>query len=130
VAADGGVRAIGTIFIPFITADWPNESGEDTMQKAGTAGAYYKATPIFDQETLPEKLRKAHHTKAGTWGVIRVLEGKLRYVIEDTQLESILSPDCPGLVLPGQFHHVEPLGAMRMRVEFYDHPPFPEEQNR
>jgi tellurite resistance-related uncharacterized protein len=100
------------------------------MQKAETAGSYYKATPTFDQDTLPIKLRKAHQTKAGTWGVIRVLEGKLRYVIEDTHCETILTPECPGLVLPQQLHHVEPLGAMRMCVEFYDHPPFPEEQDR
>ncbi|GGC13113.1 hypothetical protein GCM10007205_22490 [Oxalicibacterium flavum] len=84
---------------------------------------FYKATPVFDEHTLPDKLRNAHQTKAGTWGVIRVLEGRLRYVIEETQAETVLTPEHPGLVLPGQLHHVEPLGAMRMQVEFYDHPP-------
>ena len=85
--------------------------------------AFYKATPIFDEQSLPAKLRHAHQTKAGTWGIIRVLEGQLRYVIEDTQATTILTPEQPGLVLPQQLHHVEPLGAMRMQVEFYDHPP-------
>ena len=28
-----------------------------------------------------------------------------------------------GLIRPGQLHHVEPVGAMRMQVEFYDHRP-------
>src|SRR5690606_35163071 len=72
--------------------------------------AFYKTTPIFDEQTLPDKLRNAHQTKAGTWGIIRVLEGQLRYVIEETQAESILTPEQPGLVLPEQLHHVEPLG--------------------
>lgn len=98
------------------------------MQKNETPD-YYKATPEFDQNTLPDKLRYAHQTKAGTWGVIRVLAGRLRYVIEDTGETRILTPACPGIVLPEQRHHVEPLGDMRMRVEFYDHPPSPQEQH-
>ena len=39
----------------------------------------YKSTPVFDENTLPAGLRKEHRTKAGVWGVIRVLEGRLRY---------------------------------------------------
>lgn len=83
----------------------------------------YKSTPVFDEKTLPEKLRNAHQTKPGVWGVIRVLEGEVRYVIEATSVEKILTPTNPGLVLPEEFHHVEPLGAMKMQVEFYDHLP-------
>jgi hypothetical protein len=29
----------------------------------------------------------------------------------------------PGLVLPEQTHRVEPIGRMRMQVDFYDRPP-------
>lgn len=83
----------------------------------------YKSTPVFDQNTLPGGLRKEHRTKAGVWGVIRVLEGRLRYQVLDPASETILDPDHPGLVLPDQPHFVEPLGAMRMRVEFYNCPP-------
>ncbi|MDB5842613.1 MAG: hypothetical protein JWQ23_4565 [Herminiimonas sp.] len=83
----------------------------------------YKSTAIFDENTLPAKLRRAHRTGAGVWGIIRVLEGELRYVIEDTSVETILTTDRPGLVLPEQLHHVEPLGPMRTQVEFYDHKP-------
>jgi hemoglobin len=100
------------------------------MQNEKALHNYYKTTPIFDSSTLPDKLCKAHQTKAGTWGIIRVLEGSVRYVIEDTGDVQILTPDCPGMVLPEQLHHVEPLGDMRMRVEFYDHPPSSEEQMR
>jgi len=85
--------------------------------------APYKSTPVFDENTLPAALRKEHRTKAGVWGVIRVLEGRLRYRVLDPVSETILNPDHPGLVLPDQPHFVEPLGAMRMQVEFYDCPP-------
>ena len=79
----------------------------------------YKVTPVFDAHTLPEGLQKAHRTAAGVWGMIRVLEGRLRYVIEETAEETILTVDQPGLVLPQQYHHVQALGPVRMQVEFY-----------
>lgn len=39
----------------------------------------YKCTPVFDENTLPAGLRREHRTKPGVWGVIRVLDGRLRY---------------------------------------------------
>lgn len=83
----------------------------------------YRSTPVFDDQTLPEALRRAHTTKQGVWGVIRVLEGCVRYRIEAHDHDVILSPGMPGLVRPQEPHHVEPVGPMRMQVEFYDHPP-------
>lgn len=80
----------------------------------------YKSTPVFDENTLPAGLRKEHRTKVGVWGVIRVLEGRVRYRVLDPISETILDRDRPGLVLPDQPHFVEPLGAMRMQVDFYD----------
>ena len=83
----------------------------------------YRTTAVFDENTLPAGLRSAHCTKAGAWGVIRVLKGRLRYVVEETGAETVLTPDQPGVIEPGQLHHVEPLGPVRMQIEFYDHPP-------
>ncbi|WP_029914416.1 DUF1971 domain-containing protein [Caulobacter sp. UNC358MFTsu5.1] len=83
----------------------------------------YRSTPVFDERTLPQGLRQAHTTKDGVWGVIRVLEGCVRYRIEAHDQDVILSPGTPGLVRPQEPHHVEPVGPMRMQVEFYDHPP-------
>lgn len=83
----------------------------------------YRSTAVFDENTLPAGLRKEHRTKAGVWGVIRVLDGRLRYRILDPLSETILDPNHPGLVLPEQPHFVEPLGAVRMQVDFYDRHP-------
>ena len=38
-------------------------------------------------------------------------------------LEQVLTPDQAGLVRPEQVHRVEPMGRMRMQVDFYDRPP-------
>jgi tellurite resistance-related uncharacterized protein len=83
----------------------------------------YKHTPIFDEATLPAGLRREHRTKPGVWAVIRVLEGRLRYRVLDPSSEEILDSDHPGLVLPDQPHLVEPLGPVRMQVEFYNERP-------
>ena len=83
------------------------------------AAVPYKRTAIFDENTLPAALRGEHRTKPGVWGVIRVLDGRLRYRVLDPVSDVILEPGHPGLVLPEEPHRVEPLGPMRMQVEFY-----------
>jgi tellurite resistance-related uncharacterized protein len=85
--------------------------------------APYKSTPMFDAERLPQGLRKVHSTKEGTWGVIRILAGRLRLFFPETGAETVLTPDSPGLVHPGEPHLVEPLGPFRMQVDFYRAPP-------
>ena len=83
----------------------------------------YRSTPIFDAQTLPGALRREHRTKLGVWGVVRVLEGRLRLVYVEPPGEVVVEPGRPGLLLPDQPHFVEPIGDMRMQVDFYDQPP-------
>ena len=83
----------------------------------------YRSTPIFDAQTLPGALRRDHRTKLGVWGVVRVLEGRLRLVYVEPLGEVVVEPGRPGLLLPDQPHFVEPIGDMRMQVDFYDQPP-------
>lgn len=85
--------------------------------------APYRSTPVFDEETLPAALRREHRTKLGVWGGVQVLEGELKLTFVDPPEVVIVSPGSPGLLLPDQPHFVEPVGTMRMRVEFYDQPP-------
>lgn len=82
----------------------------------------YRTTAIFDEKTLPAALRREHRTKAGAWGIIRVLEGRLRLMFPDGRSE-LLAPDKAGLIRPEETHWVEPVGAMQMQVEFYDAEP-------
>ena len=83
----------------------------------------YRSTPVFDEVSLPAALRSRHNTKAGVWGMIRVIEGQLKLRYLEPVSEIILEPGRPGLVLPEQPHEVEPLGPMRMQVDFYNVPP-------
>lgn len=86
----------------------------------------YRSTPVFDQDSLPAALRNHHATKAGVWGVIRVLEGRLQLTCLDPSSKSILSPENPGVILPQQPHFVTPVGDMKMQVDFYDQAPCPD----
>lgn len=79
----------------------------------------YRRTPVFDQDTLPAALRRAHRTKPGVWALIHVIEGSLRYRILEPASETVLTPQRPGVIQPDQPHEVEPLGAMKMYVEFH-----------
>ena len=88
-----------------------------------TGPAPYSSSPVFDQDTLPAALRARHDTKAGVWGLIRVLEGELKLTYLEPASEVILQPGHPGLIEPQQPHFVTPLGPMRMQVEFYHEPP-------
>lgn len=83
----------------------------------------YRSTPIFDAQTLPGALRREHRTKLGVWGVVRVLEGRLRLVYVEPPGDVVVEPGRPGLLLPDQPHFVEPIGDMRMQVDFYEQPP-------
>lgn len=80
----------------------------------------YRRTPTFDQDSLPQALRRRHRTREGVWGRIEVLAGRLRYrVLEPEVTEQILEPGRPGIVEPAVPHEVEPLGAVRFFVEFW-----------
>ena len=80
----------------------------------------YKRTPIFDQSTVPPGLLKAHQTKAGVWGKIIVLEGRLLYrILEPTIEEVVLAVGDVAIVEPQVLHEVTPLGEVRFCVDFY-----------
>ena len=102
-------------------ARWDNEGGARALapRELPPPASPYRRTSVFTESTLPASLRREHRTKPGVWGVIRVLDGRLRYRVLNPISEVVLEPGHPGLVLPDQPHLVEPLGPVRMQVEFY-----------
>lgn len=79
----------------------------------------YKRTPTFGQDNIPAGLLHRHSTRAGTWGRIVVLEGRLRYrILEPEFEEEILTPERPGIVEPQIEHEVALLGPVSFYVEF------------
>lgn len=83
----------------------------------------YRRTPEFSEATVPAGLTRAHSTKDGVWGLIHVLDGRLRYRILDERRESserVLAPGMPpGIVEPTILHEVEAAGPVRFQVEFF-----------
>jgi tellurite resistance-related uncharacterized protein len=88
-----------------------------------TQVAAYRSTPIFTTDSLPAALRRAHSTKAGVWGLLKVLKGTIVYVIEESGER--LTVQAPGtvVILPQQLHSVDPQGDMEMQVDFYHEAP-------
>jgi len=86
----------------------------------------YRRTPVFTEANVPPALRADHDTKPGVWGLIHVLEGRLRYRVTDARRpaqEFLLSPEgLPGVVEPTIRHHVAPDGPVRFQVEFWRAP--------
>jgi tellurite resistance-related uncharacterized protein len=82
----------------------------------------YKRTPTFSADTVPASLLREHSTKAGTWGLICVEQGQLRYVIpqEDSEYCAVLIPGQHGVIEPRQVHYVAlESDDTQFYVEFY-----------
>ena len=79
----------------------------------------YRATPEFDEKTLPAGLRRDHATKQGVWGILEVLTGSLRYEISSPfgHQEQLDAP-AQAVIVPETLHRVVPLGAVRLCVRF------------
>lgn len=97
--------------------------GEPTVTGPRARPAPYRSTPIFDQDSLPAGLRRDHRTKAGTWGVIRVLEGALTLHFTDPPRVLPLEAGQSATAAPDETHWVEITGPMRMQVDFHDTEP-------
>ena len=79
-----------------------------------------RTTPVWDQETMPAGLRRAHRIGAATWGRLMVYEGRLRFAAATTPAIDIeLGAGESHAIPPGVMHEVEPLGAVQFAVECF-----------
>lgn len=78
----------------------------------------FKRTETFTEHTVPDGLLKDHTTAPGVWGRITVVEGTLRYRVVQFDTDIELSPQNPGIIVPGVPHSVRPVGKVRFHVEF------------
>ena len=78
---------------------------------------------FFTRDTIPKGLLRQHNTKQGTWGVIHVLRGCLRYTINEGQHAGTynLDVDTKGIIEPQVYHSVAPIDDKQVEfiVEFY-----------
>lgn len=85
---------------------------------AGTAA--YRTIGPFDAETLPVGLRAEHRLKEGTWGLLELSEGTLRFVWDDEigGIDDLTAPAAL-IVPPRALHHVEGGASLTLTITFY-----------
>ncbi|OZI43092.1 DUF1971 domain-containing protein [Bordetella genomosp. 4] len=67
----------------------------------------YSVSPVFTPDNLPEALKTAHTVKAGTWGLLKVQSGALRYVRDSVpHAEVVLTAGQQVVIEPQVQHHV------------------------
>ncbi len=81
----------------------------------------YAQTKTFDATSIPKPLLRDHSTKPNSWGLIVIEEGQLIYT-RTGQDPQVLTPDTPGVILPGELHKIAADGAVQFHVEFYHDP--------
>jgi len=80
----------------------------------------YKRTDDFTTRTIPAGLLRDHSTKAGVWGVLHVLEGALRYIVEPPLArEQVVHAGERAVIVPEVLHRVVAEGDVRFFVEFH-----------
>ena len=80
--------------------------------------AVHYATSRFTHETLPDKLRKDHSTKAGVWGLLVVQSGELLLRREDKE-DFVITAGEAAVFAPQEVHSVEAMGNVEFEVRFH-----------
>ena len=80
----------------------------------------YRTIGPFGAESLPAGLRAEHRLKEGTWGVLDLSEGSLRFVWDDEEGgEDRLVAPVRFVVPPQVLHHVEGDGPFELTIAFH-----------
>lgn len=95
-------------------------AAETSIPRPASLLEEYKRTPEFDADSIPQGLRHDHRTKAGIWGRIVLLDGSLRYCLDDGSGRSwYLAPEREAWIPPDVPHHVEAVGPVRFYISFW-----------
>lgn len=110
--------------VPALMSDGRPFSSMSLMPALPAGAEEYKRTNVFNEETVPSGLRRAHTTKTGTWGRLTVLSGKLIYrIIGQDRGDGHKNEDRCFLITPGVFGIIEPQAPHQVEllgpVEFY-----------
>lgn len=79
-----------------------------------------RTTDVFDRDTVPAGLLRAHRVAADVWGRLVVHAGTVRFVFEDTPDEPVdVDVGSSVVIPPARLHHVELGEGARFAVEFH-----------
>ena len=78
-----------------------------------------RTTATWDPSTVPAALRRAHRVAAGTWGLLEVEAGEVRFHAEtEPPIDAVVTPERPQPIPPELDHHIEPSDGARFHVTF------------
>lgn len=80
----------------------------------------YGKTPVFTNETVPDKILNHHDLQAGTWGLLTVESGTVSFFLkgDDAPLAVIASRET-FVILPEETHYVRLAEDTKFFVTFY-----------
>ncbi len=82
-----------------------------------------RTTDVFDNDTVPAGLLRAHRVATGVWGRFIVYTGLVTFVFEDTPDQAIgVSANEHVVVPPARPHQLELNEPSTFAVEFYREP--------
>lgn len=78
-----------------------------------------RTTDVFDEDSVPAGLLRAHRVADGVWGRLVVHEGSVGFRFEDEDRLLNAAAGDSIAIPPGRRHHVELVGPVRFVVEFH-----------
>ncbi len=79
-----------------------------------------RTTDVFDNDTAPAGLLRAHRVADGVWARLVVHAGTLRFAFEDQPDQPLTLETGDRVVIPpARPHHVELDGPVRFAIEFH-----------
>lgn len=78
-----------------------------------------RTTATWDEGTVPAALRRDHRVAAGTWGLLEVEAGDLRFLAEtNPPIDTLVTPKQAQPIPPDVDHHVEMGSSARFHITF------------
>ena len=79
-----------------------------------------RASVTWDEQTLPPAMLGEHRLGTSRWGVLRVLTGRVRFVLTgDADVSHLLEAGATQAIPPGVPHRLEVLGPVRLTIDFF-----------
>ena len=80
------------------------------------------SSPIFTEVSIPGALQREHKLATGNWGVLRVIEGSVRFVDIGTADERVISAPDHVTIRPQAPHRLIVDGPMQCQIDFFREP--------
>ena len=79
-------------------------------------------SPVFTEITIPGALQREHKLAAGNWGILRVIEGSVRFVDLENADERVISAPDHVTIRPQSPHRLIVEGPVRCQIDFFREP--------